>query len=72
VIDESIIVALRGRYSDIHPLIFHRSIEKAETAGELFDILDTFENEYPQVWDEDTRRWAKSDDLFQSRKYEPI
>ncbi len=72
MINEDIVKSLRHRYSEIHPLIFHRSCEKARTAGELFDILDTFKDDYPQVWDEDVRRWVKADDLFQSHKYEPI
>ena len=33
--------ALKKRYSDLHPLIFHRSLDKTKTNGELFDILET-------------------------------
>lgn len=70
MIDKKIIKALRDRYSSIYPLIFHRSIERSKTAGELFDILDTFPNKYPVVWNEDHKRWLVIKDLFQAKSFE--
>lgn len=61
--------ALRKRYPDLHPLIFKRSVEKAQTDGELFDILETVPDEYPIVWCEESRRWEHSDDLLQNRDF---
>jgi len=61
--------ALRKRYSEIHPLIFQRSMEKAESDGELFDILESFPG-YPAIWDENNRRWIKTEDLLQSKDIE--
>jgi hypothetical protein len=49
---------LRERYPHIHPLIFHRSVERAQTAVELFDILDSFMDEYPVYWDHSARCWT--------------
>jgi len=63
--------ALRERYPDIHPLIFQRSVEKAETNGELFDILETIPQEFPIVWCEDNRVWMYTDDLLQNQKHKP-
>lgn len=58
--------ALKERYSHIHPLIFQRSLDKSKTNGELFDILDTFPQEYPVLWNEKTRRWEHTKDLLLS------
>jgi len=65
MIDEEVIKGLRVRYKNIHPLIFHRSIEKSKTAVELFDILDTFPEEGPVVWSNKEKCWKKTDNVFQ-------
>lgn len=49
--------ALLERYAKVPPLIFFRSVERARSAGELFDILDTIP-EYPIVWNELDRKWT--------------
>lgn len=49
---------LKKRYQHIHPLIFHRSVERAETLGELFDILEEIPESMPIVWSHDRRRWV--------------
>jgi hypothetical protein len=57
---DEIQLALQERYSHIHPLLFHRSLEKAKSNGELFDILDSMP-EPPIVWDDKLRRWISTD-----------
>lgn len=47
-----------------------RSVERSNSPGELFDILEDVPNEYPIVWDEATRRWVVTDDLLQSKSYQ--
>jgi hypothetical protein len=69
MIPDNVLQGLRQRYPWIHPLIFHRSKERAKTAGELFDILDTLPTEYPIMWNEETKRWETTKDLFQSKKF---
>jgi hypothetical protein len=64
VIDTVVIEKLRERYHNIHPLIFYRSVEHSKDAGELFEILDEFPNEYPITWDENSRRWTKQEFLY--------
>lgn len=59
--------ALKDRYPHIHPLIFQRSLEKASSNGELFDILESIPDVYPIVWDEETRRWVHTEDLTQGK-----
>lgn len=64
MLDFNIVEKLRERYPNLHPLIFHRSKERAKTNGELFDILDSIPNEYPLIWCDSTHRWIESPDLF--------
>lgn len=47
----------KNRYLDIPPLILARSIERAKTLGELFDILEDMPKEFPLIWSEADRRW---------------
>ena len=56
-IEDDIVLKLRKRYESVHPLLFLRSVEKAETVSELFDILDTIP-EPPLAWSEDDRCWV--------------
>jgi len=58
--------ALRKRYEYVHPLLFLRSMERAKTDGELFDILYTMPDELPLVWSEEDHLWHVTEDLLQS------
>ncbi len=49
---------LRDRYKNIPQVIFVRSLEKAKSLGDLFDILDTFPNNFPVQWDDTSRQWV--------------
>ena len=66
MLDSEVIQKLKLRYPDIHPLIFHRSIEHAKTNGELFDILDTVPIKYPIIWCENTSKWISISDQYLS------
>ena len=57
--------ALKDRYAYLHPLIFQRALEKAETNGELFDILDTVPKQYPIIWDDEKRKFVSKEDFLQ-------
>ena len=57
--------ALKKRYPDLHPLIFQRSLEKAETDVQLFDILEGMPKKFPLVWDEENHCWKNTADLLQ-------
>lgn len=56
--------ALKERFAHLHPLLFERSLERARTDGELFDILEDIPADYPLVWDEELRRWVKPKDVL--------
>lgn len=56
--------ALKERFANIHPLLFYRSLEKAKSNGELFDLLDSMP-EPPVIWDENSRTWVHVKDVLQ-------
>lgn len=62
MMDEKALQGLRNRYKDIHPLIFHRSMEKSKSIGELFDIMEAIPEDYPIVWNEQERKWKSVED----------
>ena len=72
MVTDLIIQKFRERYPNVHPLMFHRSIERARSDGDLFDILDSIPNEpkeYPLVWDEKLYRWVVTNDIYQSEEF---
>ena len=69
MVTDLIIQKFSERYPNIHPLIFHRSIERARSDGDLFDILDSIPKEYPLVWDEKLYRWVTTNDVYQSEEF---
>lgn len=69
MISEEVIAGLKKQFPDIHPLIFHRSVEHSKTSGELFDILYSIPAEYPIVWSEEDKKWVTTKDLFQAKNF---
>jgi hypothetical protein len=63
MIEELALRNLRERYAHIHPWIFHRSCGYANSAGELFDILEDIPKNYPIVWDANKRQWIHVADI---------
>lgn len=55
-----IVEKLKERYSQIHPVIFQRMIERAKNEFELFDILDTVPESFPLVFDVSARRLTRA------------
>jgi len=55
--------ALKIRYSKVHPLMFHRSVERARSVADLFEILEGIPVRFPVVWDDSKRMWVKETDL---------
>jgi hypothetical protein len=54
----------RAKYAGVHPLVFQRSIEKAVSALDLFEILETIPSGPPFSWDEETRSWVSDEDIM--------
>jgi hypothetical protein len=70
MIDEATVEGLKKRYKTLNPLIFHRSVEKAKSASDLFDILESFPHKYPVVWSEEEHQWVNTKDLVQVTKFD--
>ena len=66
---EEILDGLQKRYPHVHPLMFHRSCEKAINESELFDILELMPKKYPMIWDEVNHCWITNEDLFLSSRF---
>ena len=73
LMDNTVVEALKKRYSHIHPLIFQRSKEHADNVTHLFDILESMPKKYPLVWDEDQKIWVRCRDInFQKNFFEEM
>jgi hypothetical protein len=57
MLNKDLVSKFKDRYKT-HPLIFCRSVEKARSDTDLFDILDTIPNNFPIVWSEEDFRWV--------------
>lgn len=71
MIENEVVIALKKRYKNISPLIFHRSVEKADNQVELFEILEAIP-EPPIYWDENSKRWSKFFDFYNINKAKNI
>jgi hypothetical protein len=70
MIEESVVKKMREKYNAVHPLLFARSVERARSAGDLFDILESLPSQLPVCWDEQKRRWVTTDDLTLTEQFE--
>lgn len=61
--DDATIANFRARYAGIHPLVFQRSLEKALSAIDLFEILQSVPASPPFSWDESKRSWVPDHDI---------
>jgi hypothetical protein len=71
MIEENIISGLKERHKNLNPLVFHRSLEKSETAVELFEILEAVPS-CPFYWDDSNKKWTKTNDFICLKKAESI
>jgi hypothetical protein len=69
MLSDEIVQKLKERYSYLHPLIIHRSLEKSKKDVDLFDILDSAPKDFPVIWSEENKRWMKTQDIFQSKEF---
>jgi hypothetical protein len=70
--NEDAIENFRKRYYNLHPLIFHRSVERAGSLVELFEILETIPSKYPIAWNDNIRSWVKETDITAQKKIKNI
>ena len=69
MINSELIAKFKERYPNLHPLLFLRSLERAKTPGDAFDILEGFPNKWPVIWDEEQHCWSHTADMLQSAKF---
>jgi hypothetical protein len=69
MLDEKIVENLKKQYSSLHPLLFHRSVERAKSNGDLFDIVDTVPDKYPLSWNEKENRWSTFTDIYLTEQF---
>jgi|GEM_PF-4790010 len=70
MLDTNVVTKLKERYPSLHPMIFHRSVERAKSLGHLFDILETVPEGFPLVWsDANGGCWSICTDIYQSREF---
>ncbi len=69
-IDDDVLKSFKERYKHIDPLIFHRSVERADSPGHLFDVLETIPDKFPLIWDEAKRCWSWTTDISQVSRFE--
>jgi hypothetical protein len=64
--------ALKRRYSQVHPLMFQRSVERAKNLADLFEILEGIPVRFPVVWDDSKRMWVKETDLSSKKNLKEL
>jgi hypothetical protein len=64
MLDQNVVFKLKEKYSYLHLLLFARSVERARSNGDLFDIVDTVPKNFPIVWNEKEYRWQSVSDLY--------
>jgi len=69
MINSEIVEKLRDRHRHVHPLIFHRSCERANSDVDLFDILENLPSKRPIYWSEDEHRWVHTQDLLLAKNF---
>jgi len=71
-IDEMTLANFRKRYAEVHPLVFQRSLEKASSTLEFFEILQSVPADTPFSWDESKRSWARNEDIVSAEAVKSI
>ena len=54
----------KSKYSGVHPLAFHRSLERATSALDLFEILESMPSSVPFSWNDETHSWVADEDVM--------
>lgn len=62
--EDPILLNFKTKYFSIHPLVFHRSVERAINYMDLFEILCTIPSVHPYSWSDSERMWVNDDDFM--------
>lgn len=69
MLDTKVVEKLKEKFSFLPPLLVYRSIERAKSNGDLFDILDTVPEKYPIVWCDKNNRWVSFPELYDNQEF---
>jgi hypothetical protein len=69
MLDPIVVSKLKERYPNLHPMIFHRSVERSKNLGHLFDVLETIPEGFPLIWCDVESRWMICNDTYQSLEF---
>lgn len=69
MLDSNVVAKLKERYPNLHPLLFHRSVEHAKSNGHLFDILESMPVDFPIIWSDSEKCWVSCTDVYQSEEF---
>lgn len=61
--EDPILANFRSKYAHVHPLVLHRSVERASSTLNLFEILEGVPKEGPFSWDDSKRMWVRDEDV---------
>jgi len=70
--EDSCVEAFKKRYSALHPLVFQRSVERAKSASDLFEILEGMPSKFPISWDDIKHMWVNDSDVIAQKKMKNI
>lgn len=62
--EDPVIANFQATYPEMHPLVMHRSLEKASSMVNLFEILAAVPNEGAFSWDDAKRSWVRDGDVM--------
>ena len=63
-IDDEALANFRSKYAHLHPLVFQRSLERASSTLQLFEILESVPSQTPFSWDDSRRAWVRDEDIM--------
>lgn len=71
-VDDKLSESLKKRYSHLHPLLVQRSLERAVSMVDLFEILEGVPKKPPFSWDDEKHAWVKESDICAKKQLNRI
>ena len=62
--DDPVLRNFKAKYAYVHPLVLHRSVERAKSFLNLFEILESLPKDGPFSWSEGDAAWVRDDDVM--------
>ena len=71
ILDDKIVDGFKKYYNKVHPIVFNRSLDKAENPVQLFEILEDIPK-VPFTWNENKKKWTKVKDFMFFKKVDSV